>query len=128
MKKKILIIDDDLELCEVLAESFTDEGYAVCHRQNGIQGKREISENSYDYLILDIKIPGLSGFDILAWLKQTQKKIKIIVLTGMPLKEEISQLVNGRDSQKEKLLQYANAVFNKPFATDELLAALKKLQ
>ena len=127
MKNKILIIEDDLDLCDVLSESFEDEGYVVRHFQNGLSGKQELKENTYDYLILDIKIPGITGFDILKWLKESNKKIKIIVLTGMPLNEKISKYINEDDSEKKELLKYANAVINKPFKTNILIDTLKKL-
>ncbi|MBN1411880.1 MAG: response regulator [Spirochaetales bacterium] len=127
MKNRILIIDDDLDLCEVLKESFEDEGYDVSHVQSGLTGQKELIRNTYDYLILDIKIPGLNGFDILGWLKDTGKKIRIIVLTGMPLRGEISEIDTPQNSHKMQLLEHADAVFNKPYNLDTLLTTLKSL-
>ena len=127
MRKKILIIEDDIDLCEILAESFEDEGYAVYHVQNGLTGKRELEENSYDFLLLDIKLPGLTGFDILKWLKHTDKKIKVIVMTGMPLNEEIYRLLHEDNPGKAELLRFADAVLNKPVRTEKLMDTLQKL-
>ncbi|MBN1696109.1 MAG: response regulator [Spirochaetales bacterium] len=127
MNNRLLIIEDDLDLCEVLAESFEDEGYDVNHKQNGLEGKRELIENHYDFLILDIKIPGMNGFEILEWLKSSDIRIKIIVLTGMPLNEKISKYINDEASMKGKLLEYADAVINKPFRTEVLISTLNTL-
>ncbi|MBN2533422.1 MAG: response regulator [Spirochaetales bacterium] len=125
MKNRILIIEDDVDLCEVLAESFEDEGYSVRCLHNGIAGKEELKGNSYDFLILDIKIPGINGFEILCWLKESGIKIKIIVLTGMPLNEKISKYLDNDNSRETELLHYADAVMNKPFKTDILIDMLK---
>jgi DNA-binding response OmpR family regulator len=125
--KKILIIEDDSDLCDVLCEAFEDEGYEVTHLQNGLSGKQELKNNPYDFLVLDIKIPGINGFDILAWLKETKKEINIIVLTGMPLNEKLTQFLNEDNSREAQLLQYASIVLNKPVKMDILIDALKKM-
>jgi len=127
MEKKILIIEDDVDMCDVLTEAFEDEGYSVCHFQNGLSGKKELEEKSYDFLLLDIKIPDMNGFDILQWLKNKQKKIKIIVLTGMPLNEELTKYLHTDKSREAELLQYADAVLNKPVKLNILIDTLKNL-
>jgi DNA-binding response OmpR family regulator len=125
--KKILIIEDDEDLCEEIAESFEDEGYSVHYECNGFTGKEELEKNSYNFLILDIKIPGMNGFDILRWLKATRIEITIIVLTGMPLHEKISQSENESHSEERRLLNYAYTVINKPFPIDVLLKIMEKI-
>jgi len=126
MKNRILIIEDDLDLCDVLSEAFEDEGYTVFHMQNGLAGKQELGEKEYDFLILDIKIPGMNGFKILEWLKGSKKQIKVIVFTGMPLNEELTKYLNEDDSREAELLRYADAVLNKPVKIDILIKTLKK--
>lgn len=120
MKKKILIIDDDEEICEELVEILEDEGYAVKAVFNGIAGKKRLESEDYDILLLDIKIPGLSGFDILKGLKQKIKKITTIVLTGRPINEMITRYGNKPDKEEE-LLECAKDVINKPFKVEHLL-------
>lgn len=126
MKNRILIIEDDVDLCEVLAESFEDEGYNVHYLQNGQSGKDELKRNPYDILILDIKLPGLTGFEILDWLKDSEKKIKTIVLTGMPINEKLTKYLNKDNSKEAELLRYADFVINKPVNTVLLLNILRK--
>ena len=127
MRNKILIIEDDLDLCEALAESFEDEGYEVNHAQNGAFGKNELEKGGYDFLILDIKIPGLNGFEILEWLNKTGNNIKTIVLTGMPLHEEITKYLNEDSPKEAELLQFADRVLNKPVKTQRLIDTLREL-
>jgi DNA-binding response OmpR family regulator len=127
MRNRILIIEDDLDLCEALAESFEDEGFIVNHRQNGMLGKTELEQGDYDLLILDIKIPGLTGFGILEWLKKSGYIIKTIVLTGMPLHEEITKYLNEDSPKEAELLKYADRVINKPVKTELLIKNVKEL-
>jgi DNA-binding response OmpR family regulator len=120
MRKKILIIEDDEEMCEELIEILEDEGHTVKAVFNGITGKKEIENKNFDILLLDIKIPGLNGFEILKNLKQQKKKRKTIVLTGRPINEDITQYEHNRDKEDE-LLKSASAVINKPFKIEQLL-------
>ncbi len=65
MAKKILIIDDDKELCEEMAEILKGEGYDVSTAFDGLAGKKLIEENHYNLLLLDVKLPDINGLDIL---------------------------------------------------------------
>ena len=125
MKKKILIIDDDEEMCEELMDILKDEGYVVKAVFNGNVGKKQLDEEKFDILLLDIKIPGLNGFEILHELKQQATTITIIVLTGRPVNETITQFENKLN--EEELLQYAHFVINKPFKVEELINKIESL-
>jgi len=111
MKKKILIIDDDREFCEEYTEIFEAEGYYVKTERNGITGKKILETELFDILLLDLKIPGLTGFEILQWLKVTVNPIKIIVVSGRPLKNGHSENFNA---EEENLLTFASVVITKP--------------
>jgi DNA-binding response OmpR family regulator len=125
MKKKILIIDDDEEMCEELVDILEDEGFSVKVVFNGIAGKNNLDKEDFDILLLDIKIPGLSGIEILKDLKQKGKKIETIVLTGRPINEVITKYGNKLDKEEE-LLKYEKAVINKPFKVEYLLRIINE--
>ncbi len=133
MKNRILIIDDDEDLAEELAESFSAHGFSVSRVNDGLNGKKELTANVYDFLILDIKIPGSNGFEILKWLNGSGIQIKTIVLTGMPLPDESPpdespENVQPQKSEEKMLLKTAAKVINKPFPTGMLIKLLENLK
>lgn len=69
MEASILIIDDDTELCELLAEFLSLEGFSVQARHNGEQALAHCRDHSYDAIVLDIMLPGLQGLDVLRGLR-----------------------------------------------------------
>lgn len=126
MKKKILMLDDDEELCEEIAEILIDEGYRVTTAFDGLTGKRLVEKYDYDILILDVKMPGLSGLDILESIKGQNKEVKVIILTGRPLSKELQEGRICKDKE-EKILRLADGIINKPFDIEVLLNKIKEL-
>jgi len=126
MKKKILMIDDDEELCEETSEILIDQGYRVTTAFNGLTGKRLIEKYDYDILILDVKMPGLSGLDILQSVKEQNRELKVVILTGKPLSRELPE-ERSRKDREEKILKLADAIIGKPFHIEVLLDKIKEL-
>lgn len=126
MKKKILMIDDDEELCEEITEILTNEGYRVTTAFDGLSGNRLIQKYDYDIVILDIKMPGLSGLDILEGIKGQDKELKIVVLTGRPLSKDLQEEQDYNDKE-ESLLGLADGIIGKPFDIELLLGKIKEL-
>jgi len=126
MKKRILVLDDDEELCEEITEILIDEGYRVTTAFDGLRGKRLVEKYDYDILILDIKMPGLSGLDILESIKGQSKEVKVIILTGRPLSKELQEGSICKDKE-EKILRLADGIINKPFDIEVLLNKIKEL-
>ncbi|MDH5174262.1 MAG: response regulator transcription factor [Elusimicrobiota bacterium] len=126
MKKKILLIDDDEELCEEITEILSDEGYRVTTAFDGLSGNRLIRKYDYDLIILDIKMPGLSGFDILQGIKGQNKELKVIILTGRPLNKNLPKEQNYNDKE-ERILGLADGIIGKPFDIEVLLGKIKEL-
>lgn len=125
MKKSILMLDDDRKLCEEFRDIFEAEGHDVRISHDGIDGKNILEKESFDILILDIKIPGRSGFGILAWLKETRHEIRTIVLTGRP--DAGAGRLNEIDTEEEELLGYADAILNKPSGVALMLETINGL-
>ena len=123
MKPNIIIVDDDREMCEELRETLEDEGYSVRTAFNGLDGLAVVEKHGCDLLLLDLKMPGLTGEEILKRLSQGQVKPKALVLTA--------RLLNG-ESARERLAEQpgwelVHDVISKPFDIDALLRMIKTL-
>ncbi len=123
--KKVLIIDDDEELCEEMSEILSDEGYLVFTENDGLQGYLKAQYNRYDVLLLDLKLPGMKGYDVLKNLKEKSSIMKIIVLTGRPLNNKFLPDEITDEFGEEKILKMADAVINKPFNINFVLSMIK---
>lgn len=128
MKKKILMIDDDEDLCEEMAEILKDEGYNVDVAFDGVQGKKLIDTIKYSLYLLDIKMPGISGLDILKYLKEKKIHAKVIVISGNSIISKLLKKEENRAENGEKdILKLADAVISKPFDVDAVLRKIETL-
>lgn len=113
---KILIIDDDEELCELVTEYLTVEGFEVSSVNDGESGLHEAIKNMHDLVVLDVMLPKKNGFDVLRDLRQTSK-IPVIMLTA-----------RGDDMDKIVGLEIgADDYLPKPFNPRELVARLRAI-
>lgn len=100
-KKRILIIDDDAELGAEMMEALTGEGFFTRYSEDAGQGEALIRSGQFDIILLDYKMPLLSGVDILKRLKADHIRACIFFVSGRPsaeqaLKDEgLSDRVNG---------------------------------
>lgn len=117
MEKRILIVDDDPEYCEGIAEILTQEGYTVRIAFDGSRAEKLIKEDRYDIILLDFKMPGPSGTDILKDIRQKSAESKIFVITGRPFIEELLK--------EENLSNLITAVISKPYNVSTLLEKIK---
>ena len=127
MKKRILIIDDDEMSCDELSEVFADESYEVLQAFDGIEGKRLIEAGPYDIILLDLMLPGMSGFDLLKILKKMYACVKCLVITSKPL--ELAHLREGAPyvSDEYETLKMADGVIFKPFNIKALICRVQEL-
>lgn len=108
---KILVVDDDPMMLEVLKELLSEAGAIVDTGENGLEGFSKFSEEEYDLIISDIQMPKLNGVDFLKKVREmNSKKPKFILITGFSTysADEIKKLG-------------ANALINKPFEFDEFM-------
>lgn len=82
MKKKLLIVDDEAGIVEEIRDYFQEEGYAVETADTGKDGIDSIARFKPDVLLLDMKLPDMSGIQVLKTCKESSPKTKIIVNTG----------------------------------------------
>ena len=82
MKKKILIVDDKVDSCDVLRDILTDDGYDTSASLSSRSALARIKKKKPDLVLLDIKMPGMDGIELLKRVKQRDKKIAVVMITA----------------------------------------------
>jgi DNA-binding response OmpR family regulator len=116
-KNKILFVDDDAELREIVKEQLCSEGYVLDEAEDGNRAIEKIKLQTYDLLLLDITMPGKSGMDVLKFAKETSPGCHVIMLTGMV----------GLSVAIESLKLGADDYITKPYNMDYLLASIRRV-
>lgn len=86
MKKRILVIEDDLSIQELIVEFLSSEGYTVDYANDGIEGISKFKEHKYDLIILDVMMPNLDGYSACKMIR-SKSNIPIIFLTALSEEE-----------------------------------------
>lgn len=81
-EKKILIVDDQYGIRLLLYEVLAKEGYQTFQAANGKEALEFVQKDSPDLVLLDMKIPGMDGLEILKRIKKIDKQIKVIMMTA----------------------------------------------
>lgn len=127
MATKLLLIDDDEELCTELREVLEAEGFHVDIALDGLQGLRHLQKGSYQMIILDLRLPGLNGYGVLKNIRKADQLVKVLVLSGRPLGEPLLKVDGVSQDDEEKVLKMANLVINKPFKVESFIQKVKAL-
>ncbi|MEF9951051.1 MAG: response regulator transcription factor [Clostridium sp.] len=114
---RILVVEDEIELCNTIAEGLTIDGYAVDTCYDGSEAYELMSVENYDLVILDLNLPNMDGLDIVKEVKKTNNDIKILILSA---RGSITDRVEGLDLGACDYLV-------KPFDFDELEARIRNL-
>lgn len=109
---RILIIEDEFNLADVIAARLKKESYVVDISTDGEEGFYNATFDIYDLIILDVMLPNMNGFDILKGIREKEIQSKVIMLTA---KNMIEDKLNGLENG-------ANDYLTKPFHIDELVA------
>jgi len=115
--KKILLVEDDKKISELVKQSLLSEGYFVDQSFDGESGYYKIIEDQPDLVILDIMMPKMNGYKVCAKVREIGVTTPIIMLTAK----------SGEYDVEEGLDTGANDYLRKPFSTVELLARIRKL-
>lgn len=124
---KLLLIDDDEELCAELAQVLATEGFEVDVAFDGLQGLRHLQERQYQVIILDLRLPGLNGYGVLKGIRKSVKPLKVLVLSGRPLGEPLLKEDGVSQDEEDKILTMADLVVNKPFMVENFIQKVKTL-
>lgn len=116
---KILAVDDETAISSILNKFLTKSGYQVIVADGGEQALIIISEqNDIDLMVLDIKMPGVSGVDVLHALRAANNPIPVIILSGSIGIQENVEILNDLGYDEEQVLY-------KPIDLNELLLRIK---
>ena len=83
VKKKILVVDDERNVCEFLEEFLEFKEFETFSALSGVEALRLIREHRFDLVLLDIIMPGMNGMEVLEKIKLVQPDIPIIVVSGV---------------------------------------------
>ena len=111
----ILLIEDQIELCEILKDTLAIYGFSVTYGLNGDDGYRLFTSQDFKLVIVDIMMPGRDGFSAVKQIRSINKEVPIIMLTAKPLTED---LIKAFDMG-------CNDFVRKPFVMEELIARIK---
>ena len=114
---KILIVEDERQLSDILAVLLKQNLHEVDTVYNGIDGEDYAMTGIYDAIILDIMLPGKNGIEVLHALRQRENSTPVLLLTA---KSEVDDKIKGLDVGADDYL-------TKPFVTGELLARLRAI-
>lgn len=117
--KKILVIDDEADIVELISYNLKKEGFAVDSSYNGEDALKKIKKNKYDLVILDLMLPGIQGLELCRMIRNTPNtsRLPIIMLTAKG--EEFDKVLG--------LEMGADDYITKPFSTRELTARTKAI-
>jgi len=121
-KKKILLVDDEPDTCIVYQMSLEDAGYECISYTDSVKALREFRPHLYDLILLDIKMPMLSGFDLCKIIRELDTTVHIVFITagGEGFYEEFR-------SQHFPELGKINYI-QKPIGNDELVRIVDKIR
>jgi two-component system response regulator HydG len=113
---KILVIDDDKDICALLARFLEKNRYKVQTCSNGSEGIKEVKSNDYDLILCDYRLPDITGIELLQKIKLLSPSISVIIITGYSdVKTAVATLRHG-----------ASDYVTKPIYPDELLVTIKE--
>ena len=93
MLQKILIIEDDKFLRELITQKFIKEGYDTLEAVDGEEGIKKIKEEKPDLILLDLILPGIDGFEVLTRMKNDPavESIPVIILSNLGQREDVEK-------------------------------------
>ena len=112
----VLLVDDDLEFCELLVEFLRTEGFQVTAVHNGVSGVEAAASEHYSLVLLDVTLPRMNGFDVLRTIRQ-KSSIPVIMLTARG--DDVDRIVGLEIGADDYLV--------KPFNQRELVARMKAI-
>lgn len=114
---RILIVDDDRELGEELAEILRGEGYDITLTADSWQAAQLIQHGAYDVYLLDYKMPCYTGIDLLKRIKNQIPAARVFMVSGRPFIENLL-----REASATALVE---GIIKKPFTVETLLAMIR---
>ncbi|HAA87715.1 MAG TPA: DNA-binding response regulator [Verrucomicrobiales bacterium] len=114
---KILLVEDETEIGELIKNGLEKEGFALDYCQDGDSGMEHAMTRSYDAIVLDVMLPGRSGLEILKMIRAGHNNVPVIIITA---RGETEDKIEGLDLGADDYLP-------KPFFVEELIARLRAI-
>jgi DNA-binding response OmpR family regulator len=114
---RILVVEDDRKVASFVEKGLREDGYSVDVAHDGTDGSLKAHVHEYDLLILDVMLPGKTGYDILNELRREQSSVPVLLLTA---RDSTEDTVRGLDAGADDYL-------TKPFSFEVLLARVRAL-
>ncbi|NUN96157.1 MAG: HDOD domain-containing protein [Candidatus Omnitrophica bacterium] len=116
-KKRLLLVDDEAQLSDLIRDYLLSAGYVIDQAIDGVEALELMSTRNYDALVMDIRMPRKDGLEVLEELQETTPGIPTLIITGLATHEELEQAIQFG----------ANKVLRKPFQLDELLSSIREI-
>ncbi|TAK01727.1 response regulator [bacterium] len=117
MGLKVLIVDDEKDIVEVIQDRLEAYGFTVATAGTGLEALRKLSTEKFDGIFLDVKMPEMGGIEALEEIRKRDSKTPIIIITSSSTKE----------SAIEAMAKGANEYVLKPFEWEELKSKIEKV-
>ncbi len=114
---RVLVVEDEQKMRDVLRRGLEGAGYVVEVAADGEEGLARVGNGAYDAIVLDVKLPGLDGFEVCRHMRRSEMWTPVLMLTALG---EIHDRITGLDSGADDYLV-------KPFAFGELLSRVRAL-
>ena len=112
---RILIVEDEQKMAKLLKKGLEEENHSVMLAPDGVEGFELSQRYPFDVIILDVMLPGMTGFEVVRRLRSAKNHVPVLMLTA---RDAVSDIVSG-------LQLGADDYLTKPFAFNELLARLQ---
>ena len=114
---RIMIIEDDEEMRSLMKDFFEEEGFETDSVSNGVDALRKLSKDHFDLVITDIRMPGLTGLDILPTIRRLKPETPIIVMTAY-----------GSDDVRRRSLERGATIYlEKPIHLSKLRTVIREM-
>ena len=114
---KVLLLEDDVILQDIIEEFLLESGYEVESFYDGEKALDAIGSRNYDLLLLDVNVPSIDGFEILAYLRDIGNTTPVIYITSL----------SGIDDLKKGFALGADDYLKKPFDLEELKVRIERI-
>ena len=115
---KLLVIEDERRMLELLRKGLSEEGHTVSCAADGSEGLQALRDHDFDVVILDVMLPKMNGFELARRMRIENNRTPILMLTA---RDSVPDIVHGLDLG-------ADDYMTKPFSFDELLLRLRAVR
>ena len=112
---KVLVIDDDKDVRELISANLMTEGYEVLEAEDGIQGAKKATSQNPELIVTDIRMPGNGGLWLISQVQEHAPEIPVIVISGHP------------EARSKACHLGAQSFIDKPFRSDLLLEEIRRI-